>query len=552
MSELSTPARVFMCGAVCALLSACNAGTAGTPSLPSQPSLAIRATPSVTPRTAKVTIEVRRQGVKSTAGPIEPQYVSPSAKSMVVRVINTSPAITAFVNINASARPNVSFNAPIGSDEFNVALYDAPQSKSGGKPNGKLLGQVELVETVASNGKNRFVVVPNGIVRSVSVTPVANQVYLETVDSGYAIVGQHSAVFVVTPRDADGNAIVPPGIQPSISLQTAAKNTYFAAIASSQPSRFTIVVTAQAPPGTRAGFIARATDARNVTVARRFTIMQRSEVFVSYANGKILAFDDQGNALTLGTKAFTGLARPVALAYDTADLELFAADATTGVVDGFTSEGASLPGFTPAALTGVNGVTWNSGGNLAAFAASSPASAIINDVHNGAAVESPFDVTAGGGIAYMPSSEINNYYQQDLLLVSDQSTGELDAYTPYGGEVNFGLQNVTVGPPSGTPGAIAVDPQGTVAWVSGTAASGGELWRLPLLASSPPESAIPDGDGPAGVAYDPSIDRLFVANSSSGEVVAYLSDLSAVDSSIVLIAPASSGAGNPEGVAVAY
>jgi hypothetical protein len=485
-----------------------------------------------------------------------PQFVSPSTMSVVVTVVAGAAQSKAIANNTGSRISTISLDAPVGSDTFTVSLYDAHQPKSAPSPVGRLLGQVSLVQKIVAGKLNTVAATVNGLVRSVTVAPLAQQPFLEGSSASYTIVGQHTATFVVTPRDADGNAIVPPGITPTVSLQTDPSNSYFAVLPSaSSATQFSVVVTAAAPPNALPGFTARATDAQNTTVTTTLTIAQRAEVYVSYGNGKVLAFDDAGNPILLAAKAFAGLTNPVSLAYDTVDETLFVADSTSGTIFAFDPDGNAKSGFTPAPLSGVLGVTWDSTSTMSTLDAVAASSAVIANARTGlpsgdTAVVSPFTVATGAGIAYAPEGPT----YPDLLLVSDQSTGALDAYTPYGVPTLFGVQHVTVGPPAGTPGAIATDPTGLTAWVTGTvSASGtGEIWRLPLETNAPPESAIADANIPAGLAYDANLDRLFVAESSGANVAAYMTDLSAVDPSIVLAPPVSSGASKPQGVAIAY
>ncbi|MGZ3576216.1 MAG: hypothetical protein ACXVA3_13115 [Vulcanimicrobiaceae bacterium] len=482
-----------------------------------------------------------------------PTFVSPSTMSAIV-TINGDPSLEASANNPGTGTSTVSLSAPVGEDDFVISLYDAPQPAGASSPAGNLLGRVEVVQTVEAAKLNTVAAVVNGLVHSVTAAPTPNQPVLEGSGASFTLVGQHQATFVLTPRDADGNAIIAPGITPALTLRPDAANSYFSVVPDpNDATRFTVIVTARAPAGSAPTFTAQATDAQNTTVTSSIAIAQRPEVYVGYASGTILAFDDAGNAIALPAGAFSGLQRPVALAYDDTDATLFVADAGAGKILAFDANGVQKPGFTPPALPGVNGVAWDSSLVMDEVIASSPSAAIIFSARTGGsegdtAVTSPFNVTAGAGVAYVPPSNL----QDNVLLVGDATAQSLDAYTTYGSPTLFGLQQVSITPPAGTPAAIAVDPLATVAWVSGTSSGAGYLWRLPLQATSPPAVSLADSATPAGVAYDSTIDRLFVAESTTNSVAAYKSDLSGTDPSIVLVAPASSGVTNPQGVAIAY
>ncbi|HKU67302.1 MAG TPA: hypothetical protein VJP85_05985 [Candidatus Baltobacteraceae bacterium] len=480
----------------------------------------------------------------------KPQFVSPSAQSALVTV-NADPSLSAFVNKGSSALSSLALQAPVGTDTFVVSLYDAPQT-SAGAPSGTLLGQVTVVQPVVAGTLNTVSAVVNGIVRSVTIDPLPNQPYLASTRGGYAVVGPHSITLAVTPRDADGNAIVPPGIAPGVTLQTNSGNSYFAVLPGSGPSQFNIVATAQAPAGYTGTLTARATDTQNTTVTTTSSIAQRSEVFVAYASGSVLAYDDAGTPVQLASGAFSGLQKPVSLAYDPSDQTMFVADSGSGTIHAFDTDGNPRSGFTPSPIAGVTSVAWSSRIFQDQILGVSSASAIIASSFTGGATGdtatlSPFAVTSATGGAYVPPSAT----QSEVWLVSNASTQQLDAYTLYGAAPFWGLQHVPLAPVTGTPGQILASLDGTTAWVSGTVSGSGELWRLPLTASAPPAIAVADPNLPAELAYDSALDRIFVAESSAGTVAAYAPDLT-LDPTIVLRPPSSAGVSNPQGVAVAY
>lgn len=486
----------------------------------------------------------------STSSARRPAYVSPSAQSVVIR-INGDPSLTAFANKGSSGISSLALQAPVGTDTFLVSLYDATQS-SGTSPSGALVGQVTVVQTIVAGKLNAVTAVVNGVVKSATIDALPGQAVLETTSSGYAIVGQHSATFAVTPRDADGNAIVPPGVTPAITLKSDAGNPYFAVLPATDPSQFNVVVTSQAPPGYSGSFTASATDAQNTTVTASMSVAQRGEVYVAYRSGRVLAFDDAGNALALPSNAFAGLQQPGSLAYDASERTLFVADAGSGTIQAFTLDGAPQSGFTAPALPGVTAIAWSSRVYQDQILGVSASRAIIASAFTGGATgdtatTSPFVVTAGSGAAFVPGSSS----QSAMYLISNTSAGELDAYTLYGARAIFPPTYIALAPVSGTPGALAPTPDGLSVFVSGTASGTGELWRVPVASGAPPAIAVADGQAPAGIGYDPVTGRLFVAESAAGTVTARLTDLT-LDPTTVLTAPPSAGVSNPQGVAIAY
>lgn len=521
------------------LLSAC-AGHANSSLPPTSPASKQR---------APVTFTMHWPSAAVSAGR-KPHFISPSTMSVIVE-INNDPALTAIANNPGSGSSTLSLNAPIGSDDFIISLYDQPQQAGETQAVGNELGQVELVQSIEAGKTNTLSATVNGIAKSLSVAALPGQAFLQNVGTAaqpsYTIVGENTATLSVTPLDADGNAIVGTGITPTVSLHASANtNNLLVTPVSGDSTRFTVTPDA---PAAAAGpsLIAQATDAMGDTTSLTIPVTETGEVYVSYpsaAGTKIAAYDTSGNAVALPSGAFPGLQNPVAMAYDDTYGELLVADAGLGEVLAFDSLGNPKSGFTPIAIPNVNSLAIDS--YRERVTAISDSTGIIANTKDGlpsgeTAVVSPFALAGAAGITYFP--KLPNMWNGDEYVIGDTAQQQLDVYTAYGVPTIFWPQTYSLSP-AGTPASVANDSQALY-----TAGQGGMIWEIPVNGGT--FTSLTDAGGPAGMVYDPLTGDLFVAESTSNAVTAYKPGLVA-DPSHTFATPALSGLTAPQGIAVAY
>lgn len=180
------------------VLNQCGGG--GHAAAPALPAPAVNVTPAVQTGEAEVTFTIAVPTRTGSSATRRPSYVSPSTKSMAVAVnggsmtsINLTPYTVSCSNAYCLA--SVAVSAPVGTDTFTIALYDAVNGS------GNVLARQSLSTSVV-NGTNTIPLTLSGVVKSVSVSPSTLSVTVGTSGSNSLSVYAY---------DADGNIIVSPG-----------------------------------------------------------------------------------------------------------------------------------------------------------------------------------------------------------------------------------------------------------------------------------------------------------------------------------------------------
>lgn len=480
-----------------------------------------------------------------------PHFVSPSTMSVVIE-INNDPTLTAIANNPGGGSSNISLQAPIGSDDFIISLYDQAQTPGETTPVGNELGQVELVQAIKSGQTNTVSATVNGIAAEITMTALPNQGWLQSGGTSsqpqFNIVGENAAAFSVTALDAGGNAIVGAGIAPVVTLRASANTTNLLVTpVDGDSSRFTVTPSAPATSG-NSTLIAQATDALGDNISMNVPITETSELFVSYpgaSGSKIAAYDTNGNQVALPAGAFAGLVNPAGMTYDDADGQLLVADSGLGEVLAFDSQGNPKAGFTPVALAGVSSVTVDT--FRSRLVATSGDTGVVAYAKSGLAtgdpnVTTPFSLTTAAGIHYFPPAG----WYGDELLIGNTSAQELDVYQ-WTGQPTWGWPPTYTMSPAGAPGSITDD--GQAAYVSGTSSGSGMLWEIPVSGGT--YASVADAGAPAGMAFDPLTHLIFVAENGANQIAAYKPGLTP-DNTHTFPTPASSGLTSPQGMAIAY
>ncbi len=193
------------------LLSSCGGGNVAG-QLPKASSLAQPAS------AAKATVVIHwpsSAGARQAAARrARPEWVSPSAASLTVQVNGgTAQFLNAPTPMNGQTSSLI-IDAPVGTDLFNFKAWDKP----GGL--GNLLGQAQVSQQIQANATNTVTAELEGVCTSISITPASNQPLLETsYQNGvtgpgsqgtpfFTFLGTTPETLMLTPLDADGNAIV--------------------------------------------------------------------------------------------------------------------------------------------------------------------------------------------------------------------------------------------------------------------------------------------------------------------------------------------------------
>jgi hypothetical protein len=343
-------------------LSACSGGSGGmvpvTNAIGNAPAVA-SPSPRTSGQTAKVSFLIDWPKPKKSVGR-NSRFVSPSTMSAVLQVGTGSKTIVGIANNNGQPSATIEVNAPVGSDEFTVALYDQPQ-KAGKPPAGLELGQGEVVQKVDAGKVNQLHVVVDGLVASVNVAVAPSSTAVVTGDVGkqrLTLVGDTGATLIVTPLDADGNAIVAPGVVPSVDLQASYSSTNKLTVTRVSSNEFTVY--ASGPVTGAAGALVASAKGPQAVTQTNVAVIESSAIYVAYATGngaKIAVYDGTGHPIPLASNAFSGVTEPVGLAYDADDRLLFVAD-KSGKLLAFDGAGNPSHAFQTQSVPGINSVNY--------------------------------------------------------------------------------------------------------------------------------------------------------------------------------------------------
>ncbi len=484
-------------------------------------------------------------------------FVSPSTMSVIV-LVNASaptPGPVTFANApaTAGATSTIPVAAPVGTDVFDIALYDTPQTAGETAAQGNLLGSVELTQTIAANVLNTLNATVIGSVASVRLGPLPGQSNVLPASfaglAGFELIGRDAATFVATALDADGNAIVQPDAPPRLVVAPSPRAGGILAVTPVAGAANEVTVQAVAPNTTTypTSVDATATDANGNTATTTAIVDVTSALYVAYANGRTPAverYDPHGTPLPLESRAFAGLTNPVALAYDPDDRAIFVADGALGKVLAFDETGAPLKGFTAPAIAGVNGVTYD--GNLKNVYASNP-SGIAAFAPNGGApnggVPPSFAMANVVGVAFAATSP---YAPLNELVIARAGSSPAIAFTDESGN-GRGSSALSAAPAAvafGAPLTAITQPVQSAAQVYVSQAAG----VAALGFTGRPVSAVTDGGEPFGIVVDPNLAEPFVAERTANRVTAYLGDLSAADPAHSFTTPSALGVTQPQGV----
>lgn len=521
--------------AISFLLAGCGGKSGGLPPTPTKPA-------------SKVAVQFTMHwpNKSTTTSKRKRMYISPSTQSVIIAVNSASnpPGPVTFANISsATGNPptsTISINAPIGSDDFIIQLYDAQQTAGETAPNGNLVGQTEVTQTINAGTLNTINATIDGVASGVSIQPLANQPTVETSQSsGFNIVGSAPVTFQVNALDVDGNVIVAPGNAPTTTLAPYGSGVSVSAVSGSA-NQFTVQVTAPASSTSFPSVYATANDSYGDTANGIININPVSAIYVGYGSGGVALYDGNGSALTLPSGAFGGVQNPVAMAYDYDDNYVFVADAGQGKLLAFDPLGNPISGFTAPSVAGISAVAYDSN-NKTVYTVST--SGISSFMTTGAAGPTAVAVSNAAGIAYI-ASDSSNKPLTELSAGLGGSTPSIGLYNEAGSQTS----SFTV---SGIPTSIAYAPYfaGIVQQIYGVRSGNVDGYDT----NGGSKVTIADANNPFGIAVDPNSHDAYVTEQTTNAMVPYLPNLSAVDSAAQSIAtPSASGMSKPSGITIAY
>lgn len=477
-----------------------------------------------------------------------PSYVSPSTQSVVISINASSnpPGPTTFANVSsATGNPptsTISISAPVGADNFTIALYDQPQVAGEATVAGNLLGQTTLSQTIQPGTLNTLKATVDGVVSIVAVNALANQPTVEPLNfSGFGIVGPTPVVFSLTAEDADGNVIVAPGAVPTVSLTSNSSGLTVTPVANTS-NEFTVQAVSATSPSSLPSLYASAVDGAGDTANTVVNINPLSAVYTGYASGGFALYDGSGNMLTLPSGAFAGVKDAVAVAYDYDDNRVFVADSTLNELLAFDAVGNAVSGFTAPSVAGINGVAYDPHNKTVYVTGTAGVSAYT--VTGAAAASGAAALSNAVGVAFAATDGSNNPLNE-LAVGVGGTTPAVDVFSESGSKVStFSV--------SGAPTGIAYAPYYPGIYDQIYVVRSGNIDGFSTTGSM--QGTFADSNGPYGIAFDPNRGEPYVTEQTTNAIVPYTSMLwGGPDTSATTIqTPASASFTKPAGIAIAY
>src|SRR5579883_2553904 len=237
------------------------------------------------------------------------EWISPSSRSVSISVNNGTATVVNAPTPGASPQTtNIPIDAPPGIDSIVIQLWDALDG------NGNMLGQAKVSQQILTGKANTVNATVDGVCKQIAIGPASGQPYVETssfaAGAGYTLVGPLPENFLVTPEDADGNAILERQDAPVISL------TALAGIAVTQTAQYTFSLQ---PNSIQNHGLVAALQATSPTCSPggATLISTSAAVFVltAYPSVGVNVFDQIGNQISIPSGRFAGLLSPSGLAY---------------------------------------------------------------------------------------------------------------------------------------------------------------------------------------------------------------------------------------------
>jgi len=548
------------------LLAACSGGG-------SLPPKAVTSGPATHPMAiASFTIAWPAHAISSRGK--SPHFISPSAMSVIVEANPnaSTPGPVTFANASGASASTVTFDAPVGTDDFVFTLYDAPQQTGETQSVGNLLGQADVPsQTIVAGKINTINAVIGGVTAHVAVAPVASQPFVETdALGGYDIVGGGVATFGVTPYDADGNVIVAPGAPAfSFSSASAGTNIDLESVATN-PTQFTVAAIAGKNSTAPFGVVVTATDSGVPhTASGNLSIYLRSALYVSYASGsgaKVAVYDDQGNAIALPSTAFAGIGAPSGVAYDAKDHRVFVADSSANTVRAFDAGGNAATGYTAPALPGARGVAFDPQSSVV-YATGTASTIAFNPDGTAATLgTTPFASTATpDGITYVGIHGTTSLADDEIAIAND-ATLAVDYYKHDGTYIRSDVLTAPAAAPMvglawnggvyETPMLVGGGPAGA-GFAFNEYLGGGFYIGSPLASATTRMGGIAFAStvARASAAIGPSQYEAYVVEPDANVIAGYI--FAADDGTefnypdVTIVTPSASGLSNPIGIAIA-
>jgi hypothetical protein len=472
-------------------------------------------------------VEVRF-ALKIPAAPAGSHYVSPSTKSVVVKVFNARHKrllLTAVRNLTARSKDCKSetgalkcrfsiLEAP-GRYAFDVTMFDRIRGKGN-----ELAALLDFPFTVKEKSENIVHIAPSGLAASIAIAAPDVPEVTGTQGTGFTIFGVSPLAFTIAPMDADGNIIIGRGA-PKVRLVTTPANM---TVASPAPGSDTWTLTSTytaTDPGVASPATLSVTatpvpgSGGRVTDASAVLSLNRSWFYIG-ANqnpGGMFVFDDSGKPVA-PSPGFASFGDVTGVAYDPADGLLFVTNYYS--VHGFSRLGVAAP-QTFAGSSNPFGIAYDPVQALL-YVVNPTYGPTSSNVTEYTALGVRQSVSGFAGLGDSPS-QISIDSAAGLLYIANFAGG-IDVYTTSGATQSLGL-GIT-----GSADGVVYDPHNHLLYVSNSFGSGANAISVyttaGVLQNVPGKWTGVGGQGE--LTFDPHTNLIYVPNFNTGKVTAYDED----------------------------
>ena len=367
------------------------------------------------------------------SGGIHPHFISPSAQSVSVQVNSLPPTVVNRPSGGALPTSNIVIAAAVGNDVFSIKLYDQNNAT------GNLLGETAVSKTIVANTANTVSATVDGVLGIIAMGPGnLTQPFLEgNAVTGFTLVGALPEQFVLTPEDADGNAIIAPGAIPVISLASSSPSltATFTGTTNVYNLQFTRAVSSP---------VSVVATSAGTSVSATLPIAESAALYVpNYFSDTLTVYDQDGNSIaTLGV--FPDLHQPFGAAFDSINGQIYATNSANSTIRVFDQNGnpVNVSGTFPN-LNAPRGIAFD------------PLNSQLYVVNSGNSTITVYDPN-GNQITGLSSFPNLSYPQSitfdsinGLLYVTNYNNNTVTVYDPFGNQVTTSGSFAGVSGPGG-------------------------------------------------------------------------------------------------------
>ena len=423
----------------------------------------------------------------------QPRFISPSTQSVTISVNGLTPTVVNRPSGGSVPTTNITIVAPVGTDTFSIKLYD----QQGGA--GNLLGQTALSKTIVANTANTISATVNGVLAKIALGPAAGQHFVEgNAIAGFILVGEVVERFIATPQDADGNAILTPGVVPVVTLASGSPNLKITPTTPTNQFLLQFIGPLSTPAtllGTAAG----------TSVSATFTIAQSAALYsANFDANTVTVYDQNGNQITTSS-TFPNLNLPAGIAFDPANGRLYVSNFNNNTITVYDQNGNQItPSGTFPHLSEPLGLAFDpANGQLYVTNFNNNTITVYDQNGNQITPSGTFPNLSGPtDIAFDPAN--------GQLYVTNFNNKTVTVYNQIGNQIT----PLGTFPNLNQPQAIAFDPANALLYVGNAANSTMTVYDQNgnQIATS---GTFPNLNMPQGIAFDPANALLYVGNSNA-------------------------------------